>query len=85
MITALSDKLISAGWKTYYKFKLKDEYASKVKSASKLLTYMSEQNNSGIGIGRNYDIQGNQIRGWHRRSHHRPPTKSSHPLIDKYC
>lgn len=82
MIT-LSDKLKAAAWKTYYRFKLKTGYASAMKSASGMSIYLAEQNNSGIGIGRNYNIRGEQIRGWHRPTP-RTLRAADHPLIAKY-
>jgi hypothetical protein len=73
-------------WRAYYRLTLGTEESNRrIKSAKMFGGYLAEQSER-VGIGRNYDIQGNQIRGWHRRSPHSPPpAKSSHPLLDKYC
>jgi len=73
-------------WRAYYRMTLGAEESNRRMQSAKLFGgYLDEQSEK-VGIGRNYDVQGNQIRGWHRRSHHAPPpAKSSHPLIDKYC
>ena len=69
----------------YYRLKLGSEGSAKKFESAKLFgDYLSHQS-VGAGMARNYDAQGNQIRGWHRRSYHpAPPQRNSHPLLDKY-
>lgn len=83
-MNTLSNKLGAAFWRAFYRVKLGERYNAARSSAVLFSGYLKEQNSSKIGIGRNYNSRGEQIRGWHRRSHH-APAKNSHPLIDKYC
>jgi hypothetical protein len=72
-------------WRLYYRLTLgAEESERRIQSAITLGIYLENQS-ADVGIGRNYDVQGNQIRGWHRRSYHpAPPQRNSHPLLDKY-
>lgn len=72
--------LKSLMWKTFYRFKHGANFNSEYVKSKMLGLYLYEQNNQKVGIGRNYNALGEQVRGWHRRRYH-----SSHPLIKKYC
>lgn len=82
-MTTLSDKIKAKLWRSFYKFKFKHKYEQCISNASLFGTYLKEQNDNGIGIGRNYNIHGEQIRGWHRPIS-KPIKKYVHPLVEKY-
>jgi hypothetical protein len=72
-------------WRAYYRLTLgAEENSRRVESAKMFGGYLAEQSES-VGIGRNYDVNGNQIRGWHRRSARLASPRDSHPLIERYC
>lgn len=75
-------KLKNKLWVIYYRLKFKDAYATKMKSLGLFSDYLNEQNNSTVGIGRNYNAAGDQIRGWYRATHCSRP--NTHPLIARY-
>lgn len=68
-------------WKTYYRWKFKDQYNKRVANAGLLMNYINESSDGSLSHFYNY--QGEQIRGWHRK---RPSFNSSneHPLKSYY-
>lgn len=79
----MTDKIKAAFWRAFYRLKFKDQYNARMKYTATLCGYLSEQNEYGIGIGRNYNDRGEQIRGWHRPTP-RAFRSNVHPLIAKY-
>jgi hypothetical protein len=72
-------------WRAYYRLTLGAEESSRrAKSAESFGRYLAQQSDT-IGIGRNYDVNGNQIRGWHKPTARIVRIDNSHPLIEKYC
>jgi hypothetical protein len=72
-------------WRAYYRLTLGAEESSRrAKSAESFGRYLSQQSEK-VGIGRNYDVKGNQIRGWHKPTPRIARISNSHPLIEKYC
>lgn len=71
-------------WRAYYRLALgAEESARRIESAKLFGGYLAQQSEK-VGSGRNYDVHGNQIRGWHRRSYHPIAVVHSHPLIERY-
>lgn len=70
-------------WKTYYRLVMgKTEFDKWVKSA-KLLNMNLKQSSKG-SLQHFYDVEGNQIRGWHKRRPQFKEHTDQHPLISKY-
>jgi hypothetical protein len=54
-------------WKTFYRFKLGDDYTDALKSAK--LTSLSTKQASKGDLSTFYNMKGERIRGWHRPVH----------------
>jgi hypothetical protein len=72
-------------WRAYYRVTLgAEENSRRIQSAENFGRYLANQS-AEVGIGRNYDVNGNQIRGWYKPVTRAAPPRNSHPLIEKYC
>lgn len=82
LLKASTDTHMKFLWRTYYKYKLGDQYAATVARAASLNRTTAE-----MTIGPMYsffDMKGNRIRGW---DNHTVKVKKvdSNPLMEKYA
>ncbi len=69
-------------WKAYYKIKFGKNYAARMHKAASMMRIVDQ---STVGnLSHFYDVDGNQIRGWHRHIRFAKTVPIQHPLITKY-
>jgi hypothetical protein len=69
-------------WKIYYRLTLGKEKYEKILNSAKILSMNFKQSTKG-GQNHFYNMNGEQIRGWHKRSI-TFKTEAQHPLIQRY-